>query len=152
MKGTWSQFSLSELKWPRFPGAAQHEAKRNGALQTRDRYKLGVCDGPGSAVHRFALHRIRETKVMLNMPDLKTVHLTLPASTADLRKLEIGSVAYLTGRLFTGREGVYKRAVEDGLGMPAGKDALGTFQWNLRPAKSPEASPPTWMVKGGAVV
>jgi hypothetical protein len=24
---------------PRFPGAAQHGAKRNDALQTRDRYK-----------------------------------------------------------------------------------------------------------------
>jgi len=45
----------------RFPGAAQHEAKRSGALQTRDRYKLGVCDDPGSAVHHFVLHRIRET-------------------------------------------------------------------------------------------
>jgi hypothetical protein len=45
----------------RFPGAAQHEAKRNDALLTRDRYKLGVCDDPGSAAHRFALHRIRET-------------------------------------------------------------------------------------------
>ena len=52
------------------------------------------------------------------MPDLKTVHLKLPASTADLRGLEIGSVAYLNGRLFTAREGVYKRAIGDGFGMP----------------------------------
>jgi len=47
----------------RFPGAAQHGAKRNDALQTRDRNELGVCDDPGSAVHRCALHRIRETRV-----------------------------------------------------------------------------------------
>jgi hypothetical protein len=46
----------------RFPGAAQHGAKRSGALQTRDRYKLRDCDDPGSAVHRFTLHRIRETE------------------------------------------------------------------------------------------
>ena len=45
----------------RFPGAAQHGAKRNDALQTRDRCKLGVQSDPGSAVHRFALHRVRET-------------------------------------------------------------------------------------------
>jgi hypothetical protein len=38
----------------RFPGAAQHVR--------RDRLKLGVLDDPGSAVHRFALHRIRETQ------------------------------------------------------------------------------------------
>ena len=31
-----------------------------------------------------------------NTSGLKTVHLTLPASTEDLRKLEIGNVAYLT--------------------------------------------------------
>jgi len=47
----------------RFPGAAQHGAKRNDALQTRDRNELGVCDDPGSAAHRFTLRRIRETRV-----------------------------------------------------------------------------------------
>jgi L(+)-tartrate dehydratase beta subunit len=70
------------------------------------------------------------------MSDLKTVQLTLPAVTSDLRKLEIGSVAYLTGRLFTGREGVYKRAVEDGFGMPADKAALGTANFHCSPAAS----------------
>lgn len=70
------------------------------------------------------------------MPDLKTVHVTLPARTDDLRKLEIGSVAYLTGRLFTGREGVYKRAVEDGAGMPAGVAELGTANFHCSPAAS----------------
>jgi hypothetical protein len=55
------------FKW-RFPGAAQHDAQRSGAPQTRDRYKRSamkcpVFDDPGSAVHRCALHRIRETGV-----------------------------------------------------------------------------------------
>jgi MFS family permease len=45
----------------RFPGAAQHVAQRNGALQTRDRNGRRVQSDPGSAVHRFALHRVRET-------------------------------------------------------------------------------------------
>jgi len=70
------------------------------------------------------------------MPDLKTVHLKLPASTADLRGLEIGSVAYLNGRLFTAREGVYKRAIGDGFGMPAGKVALGITNFHCSPAAS----------------
>src|SRR5712692_3916577 len=68
------------------------------------------------------------------MASLKTVHLDLPASTADLRSLEIGSVVYLRGRLFTAREGVYKRAIEDGAGMPAGKDALGLVNFHCSPA------------------
>jgi L(+)-tartrate dehydratase beta subunit len=68
------------------------------------------------------------------MASLKTIHLDLPSSTADLRNLEIGSVVYLRGRLFTAREGVYKRAIEDGAGMPAGKDALGLVNFHCSPA------------------
>lgn len=67
---------------------------------------------------------------------LKTVHLNLPASTEDLRKLEIGSVAYLTGRVFTAREGVYKHAIEDGAGMPASREALGLANFHCSPAAS----------------
>jgi L(+)-tartrate dehydratase beta subunit len=70
------------------------------------------------------------------MGELKTVHLKLPASTDELRKLEIGSVAYLTGRVFTAREGVYKRAIEDGFGMPADEDALGLVNFHCSPAAS----------------
>ena len=73
------------------------------------------------------------------MADLKTVHLNLPASTADLRALEIGSVAYLTGRVFTAREGVYKRAIEDGAGMPASREALGLANFHCSPAAAVNA-------------
>jgi L(+)-tartrate dehydratase beta subunit len=65
---------------------------------------------------------------------LKTVHLKLPASTADLRALEIGSVVYLSGRVFTAREGVYKRAIEDGFGMPASREELGLVNFHCSPA------------------
>ena len=70
------------------------------------------------------------------MADLKTVHIELPASTEKLRQLEIGSVAYLTGRVFTAREGVYKRAIADGVGMPADKNALGITNFHCSPAAS----------------
>ena len=65
---------------------------------------------------------------------LKTVELNLPASTEDLAKLEIGTVVYLNGRLFTAREGVYKRAIEDGAGMPAANVDLGTANFHCSPA------------------
>src|SRR5919201_3528043 len=65
---------------------------------------------------------------------LETVQLALPATTDDLRRLKIGTVAYLSGRLFTAREGVYKRAIEDGAGMPAGPDALGLANFHCSPA------------------
>lgn len=67
---------------------------------------------------------------------LKTVHLKLPASTEELRKLEIGTVAYLSGRIFTAREGVYKRAVEDGYGLPAAPAELGSANFHCSPAAS----------------
>mgnify|MGYP002084248261 CR=1 FL=1 len=68
------------------------------------------------------------------MTDLKTVELSLPASTAHLRALEIGNVVYLTGRVYTAREGVYKRAVEDGFGLPALPAELGTANFHCSPA------------------
>ena len=68
------------------------------------------------------------------MSKLKTVELKLPATTKDLRKLEIGTVVYLTGRLFTSREGVYKKAIEQGAGMPANKVELGTANFHCSPA------------------
>ena len=73
------------------------------------------------------------------MSGLKKVHLNLPASTEDLRALEIGSVAYLTGRLFTAREGVYKNAIEDDAGMPASREELGITNFHCSPAASVNA-------------
>ncbi|MGA7489944.1 MAG: fumarate hydratase, partial [Xanthobacteraceae bacterium] len=68
------------------------------------------------------------------MAPLKTIHLDLPARTEELRKLEIGSVAYLSGRVFTAREGVYQRAIGDGVGMPASREALGLTNFHCSPA------------------
>jgi L(+)-tartrate dehydratase beta subunit len=65
---------------------------------------------------------------------IPTMHLDLPAATADLRKLAIGTVVYLAGRVFTARERVYQHAIEDGAGMPAGKDALGAVNFHCSPA------------------
>ena len=65
---------------------------------------------------------------------LKTVQLSLPATTADLAKLELGNVVYLSGRLFTAREGVYHHAVEEGHALPAGPDELGRANFHSSPA------------------
>src|SRR6516165_7843300 len=73
------------------------------------------------------------------MAELNTVHLALPAATDDLRKLQIGTVAYLSGRIFTAREGAYKRAIEDGVGMPAARDALGLANFHCSPAATVNA-------------
>jgi hypothetical protein len=43
-------------------------AHYGGAPQTRDRRTLRVCNDPGSAVHRYTLHRIRETGAIYLSP------------------------------------------------------------------------------------
>ena len=67
---------------------------------------------------------------------LRTAHLQLPVSRADLARLEIGTVAYLSGRLHTAREGVYKQVVEDGRPLPAD---IGTASFHCSPAASVNA-------------
>src|SRR5262245_60008265 len=68
------------------------------------------------------------------MAELKTAHLTLPAKRPDLAALGIGTVVYLTGRIYTSREGVYKKAVEDGAGLPAAPEELGFTNFHCSPA------------------
>jgi len=67
------------------------------------------------------------------MSKLKTVTLTLPASKEELAKLELGTVVYLTGRVHTAREGVYKRAVEERCNVPSD---IGTASFHCSPAAS----------------
>jgi hypothetical protein len=50
------------LQAKRFPDAVQRES---GAPQIRDRSKLCVCKGPGSAAHHFMLRRARDTIIGL---------------------------------------------------------------------------------------
>jgi L(+)-tartrate dehydratase beta subunit len=68
------------------------------------------------------------------MGEIVTAHLDLPAATADLGRLAIGTVVYLTGRVFTARERVYQHAIDDGAGMPASRDTLGAVNFHCSPA------------------
>ncbi len=63
--------------------------------------------------------------------ELTVRRLTLPADPDDLAALEIGDVVYLTGTIFTGREGLYKRVVEEGHALP---DGLGDTNFHCSPA------------------
>ena len=65
---------------------------------------------------------------------LKTVRLKTPVAAADLEGLEIGNVVYLDGRVFTGREGVYKKAIAEGAGLPADPGELGNVNFHCSPA------------------
>lgn len=67
---------------------------------------------------------------------LKTVHLRLPVRTADLEPLEIGTVVYLDGIVYTGREGLYKKIVDEDAKPPVDLAALGNANFHCSPAAS----------------
>ena len=68
----------------------------------------------------------------------KTVRLKLPASAEDIAALEIGSVVYLDGFVYTGREGVYKKAIDEGAELPAGVTELSNANFHCSPAAAVE--------------
>jgi L(+)-tartrate dehydratase beta subunit len=68
----------------------------------------------------------------------KTVRLKLPASPEDIAALEIGSVVYLDGYVYTGREGVYKKVIDEGAELPAGVTELSNANFHCSPAAAVE--------------
>jgi len=68
----------------------------------------------------------------------KTVRLKLPVQDGDLDGLEIGTVVYLDGVVYTGREGVYKKVLEEGTDLPAGLTTLSNVNFHCSPAAAVE--------------
>lgn len=64
------------------------------------------------------------------------VHLTTPVSEADRRALKLGDVVYLSGVLYTAREGVYHQVVDRGRAMPEGLRELTNVNFHCSPAAS----------------
>ncbi|HKB25480.1 MAG TPA: fumarate hydratase C-terminal domain-containing protein [Methylomirabilota bacterium] len=62
------------------------------------------------------------------------VHLTTPVGDADLARLKLGDVVYLTGVVYTAREGVYRKVVEQGAELPASVRALTNVSFHCSPA------------------
>ncbi len=69
---------------------------------------------------------------------LKTVRLKAPVAAEDLRRLELGDVVYLDGVIYTGREGVYRKVVDEGRALPEGLTALSNVNFHCSPAASVE--------------
>ena len=67
---------------------------------------------------------------------LKTVRLKAPVEPAALAELEIGSVVYLDGLVYTGREGVYQRCVVEGREPPVDFKTLTNVNFHCSPAAS----------------
>ena len=64
------------------------------------------------------------------------VHLTTPVSDAAIRSLKLGDVVYLSGVLYTAREGVYRQVVDKGVPFPKSVRALTNVNFHCSPAAS----------------
>lgn len=65
---------------------------------------------------------------------LREVRLTTPVRDEDLRGLRLGDVVYLDGLIYTGREGVYKRVLQDGMAPPVDLKTLTNVNFHCSPA------------------
>lgn len=64
----------------------------------------------------------------------KQVRLSTTPSREDLEKFEIGDIVYLDGLVYTGREGVYKRVIEEGEPLPLDLPAESAANFHCSPA------------------
>ena len=62
------------------------------------------------------------------------VHLTTPVSDEAIRSLKLGDVVYLSGALYTAREGVYRQVVDKGVAFPDAVRALTNVNFHCSPA------------------
>ena len=65
---------------------------------------------------------------------LKTVHLRTPVQSEDLARLEVGSVVYLDGIVYTGREGLYRKIITEKQAPPTDLAALSNVSFHCSPA------------------
>lgn len=66
--------------------------------------------------------------------EIKTFHLDLPAKREDVAKLELGSAVYLNGLVYTAREGIYKKVLDDGQQLPLDLRAASNVNFHCSPA------------------
>ncbi len=67
---------------------------------------------------------------------LREVRLETPVRAEALRHLRLGDVVYLDGVIYTGREGVYRKVVDEGAPPPAGVMGLTNVNFHCSPAAS----------------
>jgi len=81
-----------------------------------------------------------DSTVTAAAPGATVTRLRLPASTADLAALKLGEVIYLDGVIYTAREGVYKRVLEDGVALPVDLPQVSRVNFHCSPAAARDAN------------
>jgi L(+)-tartrate dehydratase beta subunit len=64
----------------------------------------------------------------------RTLRLKTPITAEDIAAFRLGDVVYLNGLVYTGREGVYKRVVDEGADLPVDPAKVGNVNFHCSPA------------------
>jgi L(+)-tartrate dehydratase beta subunit len=67
---------------------------------------------------------------------MKTARLKVPVTVEDLKGLELGTAVYLDGVIYTGREGLYHKILDEGAAPPIDIAALSNVNFHCSPAAS----------------
>lgn len=65
---------------------------------------------------------------------LRHVHLSIPLRDEDLKQLRLRDIVFLSGTIFTGREGVYEMLLERGVAPPFEISTLSNVTFHCSPA------------------
>ena len=71
-------------------------------------------------------------------PELAQVELKVPATPEDLATLAPGNVVYLDGAVYTAREGVYRKVLEEGTPLPHDLVRVSNVNFHCSPAAACE--------------
>ena len=74
---------------------------------------------------------------MVSNGTLKKVSLSTNPGANDLAKLKLGNIVYLNGVVYTGREGVYMKVLEEGAKLPMDLPSESAANFHCSPAAAP---------------
>ncbi len=86
----------------------------------------------------YALYATGDDVMAELNPEQNVKKLRVPVSDADIAGLEIGDIVYLDGVIYTGREGVYKRVLDEGHDLPLDLPAVSNANFHCSPAAAIE--------------
>lgn len=70
----------------------------------------------------------------IDQVEMNEVHLSCPVRPEDLAGLKLGDLVYLDGVIFTGREGLYRRWLDEGLELPQPLQDISNVNFHCSPA------------------
>jgi L(+)-tartrate dehydratase beta subunit len=74
----------------------------------------------------------------IDQVEMNEVHLTCPVQADDLKDLKLGDLVYLDGVIYTGREGLYRRMLDEGVAPPVPLREVSNVNFHCSPAASPD--------------